>query len=376
MATTSSIDRHGPAPRAGAEPPRRTSGLSSSDAAAGRFWVTIGALWLALMTYGWGAWIISGDFKPNKLAADRAPVSYRTFIYSVEVLAVLVTLYILWRFVVRGKLRTGSLTFDGLFFLGCWCLFFQEPWINWTSYQFMYSTVSVNFGSWTNHIPLWSSPNSQIVPVPVIWAGTAYLWLVAIPAWTGSKLMTRLRTRNPAIGFWRLIGATFLAFVVFDVILETIIVRVQLFSYASTVPSLTMFAGTKYQLPYYEIVSWSSTYLGLACIHHFRDDRGRTLVERGVDKLRVTGRARTFARFLAIMGGCQLVMLVTYNIPYVYWGLHSGPIPQALIDEPWRNGGVCGPGTTYVCPDPRLPLARSSSSTNPVVRGGPRSGSR
>jgi hypothetical protein len=136
------------------------------------------------------------------------------------------------------------------------------------------------------------------------------------------------------------------------------ITRTQLFSYSSTVPSLTLFAGTKYQFPLYETVSWCFTYLGLACIHHFRDDMGRTLVERGVDSLKVTGRAKTFCRWVAIMGACQLVMLVTYNIPYVYWGLHSGPTPRALQRDLWRSGGVCGPTAAFSCAAPGHPLPR------------------
>jgi hypothetical protein len=341
-----------------AQTPAPISGPRATDPSVGRFWVIVGGAWLALMLYVWGAWIVSGDFKANKLGAGGAPQWYKVFIHSVEVFAVLVTAYILWRFVVKAKLQTGSMSFDGLFFLACWALLFQEPWINWTSTQFMYSTVAINFGSWTSHIPLWSSPNSQLVPLPIVWVGTSYLWLVAIPAWAGSRFMTYLRGRDPEIGFFRLLATTFGAYVVFDLVLETFILRTQLFSYASTVPSLTLFAGTRYQFPIYETVSWCSTYLGLACIHHFRDDKGRTMVERGIDRLKVTGRAKTFCRWLAIMGACQLVMLVTYNIPYVYWGMHSGPIPKGLIDDTWRNGGVCGPNDAYPCPTPGHALPR------------------
>jgi hypothetical protein len=340
------------------EAPPSAAGLRSTDAAAGRFWIAVGAFWLGLMAWAWGGWIISGDFHANKLGAGAAPEWYKVYIHGVEVFAVIVTILILYRFVIRDRLRSGRLSFDALFFLACWTLFFQEPWINWSGDQFMYSTVGINFGSWTSHIPLWSSPNSQIVPVPILWAGTAYLWLVAIPAYAGSRLMTRLRARNPGIGFFRLLGTTFLAYVVFDLILEMFITRTQLFSYSSTVPSLTLFAGTKYQFPLYETVSWCLTYLGLACIHHFRDDKGRTLVERGVDSLKVTGRAKTFCRWLAIMGACQLVMLVTYNIPYVYWGLHSGPTPRALQQDLWRSGGVCGPKAAFSCATPGHPLPR------------------
>ena len=350
-----------------APPVSALTGPRSTDASVGRMWVGIGALWFAFCVYVWGAWIVSGDFKQNTLGRNLAPHWYVVFIRCVEVFAVLVTAWILWQFVIKSKLHTGRFSFDALFFLGCWMLLIQEPWINWTSTQFMYSTVAVNFGSWTSHVPGWSSPNSQLVPLPIIWVGTAYLWLVAIPSWAGSKFMTRLRAKRPDIGFFRLVGTTFLAFVVFDLVLESIITRTQLFSYAAAVPSLTLFAGTKYQFPLYETVSWCGTYTGLACINHFRDDKGRTLVERGIDAMGVRGRTKTFCRFLAIMGACQLVMLVTYNIPYAYWGMHAGPVPRSLATETWRNGGVCGPTSAYDCPTPKEPIARSSSPTNRIA---------
>jgi hypothetical protein len=137
MATTSLK----PPPAQEAAPPPAV-GLRSTDAAAGRMWVTIGAAWLALMIWAWGGWILGKDFKANHRGENAAPQWYKDYIHGVEVFAVLVTLYILWRFVIRGRLRTGRLTFDGLFFLGCWTLFFQEPWINWSGTQFMYSRSS------------------------------------------------------------------------------------------------------------------------------------------------------------------------------------------------------------------------------------------
>jgi len=65
------------------------------------------------------------------------------------------------------------------------------------------------------------------------------------------------------------------------------------------------------------------------------------------------------------MGGCQLIMLVTYNIPYQFWALHSGPLLPAFEELP--HAGICGPKTAYDCPDPHLPIARRSSPTNRIV---------
>ncbi|MEA2169307.1 MAG: hypothetical protein QOF76_2607 [Solirubrobacteraceae bacterium] len=346
--------------------PTEESGYTVNRGSVAKVWVVHGALWFGLIVYCWTAWVVSGDFTPNTIGRDLAPDWYTAMCIGVEIFAAIVTAAILWIFVIRTKLRTGSLAFDGLFFLSCWLLFFQEPWINWTSLQFIYTTSMINFGSWVDHIPGWSAPNGALMPVGLVY-GTMYLWLVGIPSYYTSKFMTRMTARNPGIGIFKLLGVTFGALVVFDLVLETVIVRTGLFSYGATIPSLTLFAGTEHQFPLYETLSWCGTYLGLGCLHFFRDDRGRSLPERGIDSLRLGGRANTFARFLAIAGACQLVMLVTYNIPYQVYALHAGPIPKALQAKSWRMAGMCGPGTNYSCPAPGLPIARRSSPTNRIT---------
>ena len=328
-------------------------------------WIANGAFWLGLMAYVWTAWVVSGDFTTNKIGRGQEPDWYVTLMRSWEVFALVVTIAILWYFVIRPKVKTGRFTFDSLFFLGCAAICFQEPWINWTSLQFLYSTTSINFGSFTGHIPGWSSPNSQLVPLS-IWALTAYFWLVGIPAYAGSKFMGRLRARNPELGSWQLVAYAYLAFCVFDLILESFITRTQLFSYGSVVPSLSLWAGTDHQFPLYETVSWAGTYTVLASLHFFRDDQGRSLPERGIDAFRIqNGRLRTFLRYLAIMGACQLTILVTYNIPYAYWGMHAEMAP-VFVKREWRTAGVCGPKTAYDCPNPQSPIATKTSPTNRV----------
>jgi len=330
-----------------------------------KLWVAHGALWFGLAWYCWLAWVVSGDFTTNKIGRGQEPDWYVNLMRGWEVFAFTSTAVILWVFVVRPKLRTGRLSFDGLFFLACAMMFFQEPWINWTTLQFLYSSTSINFGSWLGHIPGWSSPNAELVPVSV-WAGTAYLWLVAIPAYAGARFMRRLRQRNPAIGRWSMIGLTYLAFCVFDLVLESFITRTQLFSYGSVIPSLSLWAGTDHQFPIYETISWAGTYTVLTCLYVFRDDRGRSLPERGIDKLGIrNGRLETLARYLAIMGACQLAILFTYNIPYQLYAQHS-VMPKAFVEREWRTAGVCGPKTEYDCPSRGAPIPRRHSPSNRI----------
>jgi hypothetical protein len=144
--------------------------------------------------------------------------------------------------------------------------------------------------------------------------------------------------------------------------------RTGLISYSATIPELTLFAGTDHQFPLYEPLSWPGTFILLSCLHFFRDDRGRTWVERGVDAIRFKREGtRTFARFCAIAGACQLAILIAFNIPYSVYALHAGPMPAPHIERTWRNGGVCGPTTAYDCPDPTRPISRESAPNRPEL---------
>ncbi len=344
--------------------PASAIGFRSNSLASSKAWVINGFLWFSLCVYAWSRWVFGPYFVQNTTGRDLAPDWYVDLARAVEVLSVVASGVILYKFVVKPKGTTGRLSFDGLFFLGGWMMYIQEPWINWTSVQFLYSTVFVNFGSWCGYIPGWSSPNPEKIPVALIAWGGAYLWVVAFPGWLGSRFMTWLHRRYSQFSGAQLIGVTYLGFVCFTFLMESIFLRTELFSYASTIPSLTMFAGTKHQFPIYEVLSWSGNYTGLASIHFFRDDQGRSFVERGVDRLKLPDRLTTFARFLAIMGACQLSMLITYNLPYQLWALHAGPLLPAF--EEYRTAGLCGPKTDYACPDPSLPIARRSSPTNRI----------
>lgn len=345
--------------------PARALGFQPSGTAGTKLWIVLGALWFALCVYAWGAWVLGPHFVPNTIGRDLAPQWYVNLVRGVEIFAVLVTILILYKYVVKPKLVAGKISFDGLFFLACWLLFIQEPWINWTSLQFLYSTVFINFGSWCGYIPGWSSPNPEVMPVALVAWGSAYLWLVAFPAWAGSKFMGWLKNRYRDMSAPVLVAAVYGAFVVFDLLLESFILRTQLFNYGSTVPELTLWAGQKHQFPVYESLSWCATYTGLACLHYFRDDQGRSFVERGIERINLRGRLSTFLRFLAILGYCQTIMLVTYNIPYQFWALHAGPLLPEY--EEYRTAGMCGPDTAYDCPRPDLPIARRSSPTNRII---------
>ncbi len=337
---------------------------AAADTTAARFWIATGAFWLVFCVVVWGAWIMGPDFKPNTIGRDLAPAGYVTWIRFVEIASVVLAIAQIWYFIVRPKLKTGRMSFDGLFFIACWMLYIQEPWINYNAPQFLYTTVSYNMGSWCNYIPGWNSPNAELIPVgSVIWC-FAYLTLVGMWAYTGSAFMRWVRKRWPGLTTWQLIGLCFLAFIPADLILEHIILITGLFNYSTTVPSLTLWAGEKYQFPLYEVLSWCATLTSLSAIHFFRNDQGESYGARGIHKMKVGEGGKTFLHFLAILGTAQVMFFLTYNVPYFYWSTKGGSFPPY---EAWRVGGLCGPGTNYDCPGLKVPVPKADSPTNRIV---------
>jgi hypothetical protein len=340
--------------------------LNPDRQSATKLWILVGALWFALFLYCMGSWVLGPDFVPNTAGRAQAPAEYVHFIRIMEVIGVALAAWLFYAFVIRGWLRTGRLTFDGLFFLACGALVLQEPWLNAIRPQLLYNAIFINYGSWMGALPGIISPVAQKVPVALAFAGLGYFYIVAGPAYLWSRFMARATARNPKRSPLRLVALCFLGFVIFDVAIESFILRTGMFIYPSTIPALTLFAGKTYQYPVYEIVHWASTYTALACIHFFRNDLGETWAERGFSKLKIPAGLRTFARWLAIMGMCQMAMLFTYNIPYQFWALHGGRFTVTEADYPWFTAGLCGTSTPYDCPGPGVPIARRDSPTNRV----------
>lgn len=346
------------------ETQRRTA---PAGAAATKAWIVIGAAWLVLFLYCMIGWVTGPDFVPVTLGRDQASPDYVRFIRGLEIFMLALTAWLLWRFVFRPLLRDGKMSFDGLFFMACFILVLQEPWHAWIRPQLLYNDIFINYGSWMGYLPV-TNPTAHRTPLPIAFAGLGYFWIVAGPALIGSRFMGWAKARKPQISALGLVGWCFLGFCVFDIIIETFIVRTGMFIYPSTIPALTAFAGTPHQFPVYEMVSWAGTYTALACIHHFRNDKGETWADRQFDSLQVPARLKTFTRWLAIMGLCQIGMFLTYNLPYTYWALYGGEFTVTEESHPWLTAGLCGTSTPYACPGPGVNLARVGVPTNRVAQ--------
>lgn len=330
-----------------------------------KIWITVGALWLALFVYCMVSWVVGPDFVTNDFGRDQASPGYVLFVRIMESLMLAITAWILYHFVFKPLFRDGKFSFEGLYFLACFTLVLQEPWHSWIRPQLLYNDIFFNMGSWMGYLPV-SNPTAHLTPLPIAFAGLGYFWIYGLPAYGGYRLMDRAKAKNPDISTFRLILCCFLGFCIFDFIIESFILRTGLFIYPSTIPELTLFAGETYQYPLYETIAWAGSYTAAAVLLHFRNDKGETVADRGLDGFTQPGPVRTLARWLALVGYLQIGLLVTFNIPYMFYALHGGQFTVTEQSHPWLTAGLCGESTPYACPGPGIPFARLDSPTNRI----------
>jgi cbb3-type cytochrome oxidase subunit 3 len=351
----------------GLSKPRTESFVYEADVTVKtKMWIALGVFWMAVFFYCLFAWVLGPDFRPVTFGRDQASAAYVTFLKSLEMGMLALTLWLIWRFVIRPVVRTGRFSFDGLYYLACFTLVVQEPWHSWIRPQLLYNDIFFNMGSWMGTLPV-SNPTAYLTPVPLAFAGLGYFWIYGGPAHVGSLLMARAKRRNPSLSAIRMIICTFLGFCVFDFFLESFILRTGMFVYPSTIPQLTLFAGETYQYPLYEMIAWAGSYTCAACLHHFRNEIGESIADRGVATFVRAGWKRTLASWLAMVGYLQIGLLLTFNVPYMFYALHGGPFTVTEKEQPWLTAGICGPSTAFDCPSPGVPFARRESPTNRIA---------
>ena len=76
------------------------------------------------------------------------------------------------------------------------------------------------------------------------------------------------------------------------------------------------------------------------------------IVERGIDKVKAGPRTKVLIRALAAVAAVHLALIVFYNIPNSWIGIHSDEWPADLQKRSYLTNYVCGDGTDRACPGP------------------------
>ena len=339
-------------------------GLAERKGTPIKWWAGCGAAFLLLQVYVLTRWVVSGQATRTPTGPDPMPGYTRVAIQLMDTGLPILALIVAYHYVVRPWRRDGHLSTDGMLLIGWVSLYLlQDPILNYTQNWFLYNSAHFNFGSWTSQIPGWNSPRGHLLPEPLLTWASGYVVFGFIPTVWGCWFLRVAKRRWPQMGKLGLISTLFALFVVLDFCVEAPFLRLNTYAYAGSIRWLTIWSGRTYQFPIYEMAFLAVWWTSLSALRFYRDDRGRTCVERGIEKVRGTPRRKQALKLLAIIGFTHVVGMVGYNIPMQWFGTHSDSFPKGY--KSWMLNGMCGQGTPYECGGPEVPINRPKSKAFP-----------
>ena len=329
-----------------------------------QIWAGIGGALLVLQLYVWIRWITGPYFQRVPAGPTDPPMYMKAFLTMNSVVVCVGLPVALWWFIIRPWRRERRITLDGMLLVSMGLMFFQDPLLNYFNTWCTYNTWLFNRGSWSSNIPGWVSPEvpGHQVPEPILVNAPGYAAGVLMITIFGCWVMRRIKSRWPNISNLRLIAATYGFTFVLDFVMEAgFMLPFGLYTYPGAIRAVSFSAGTYHQWPVYEGLMWGGVQAGLCCLRFFTDDRGRTVVERGLDHVRGGVARQQLSRFLAVFAGVSSCFFFFYNVPAQWVGMHADPWPADHLKRSYFNGGICGDGSNVPCPDPVLPIPTKRS---------------
>lgn len=338
------------------------------------WWAFAGGLICLFWAYVLVRWVTGPYFETVGTGPTPVPEWMKVSLIGWQIVMPALWLYFGYRFLVRPWREEGRLTIDGLFFIGGTTLVMQDGLSNYFNPWITYNAYFVNWGSWYNDVPGWMAygePGATVVEPP-LFIPFLYGFFFVFTARVGSALIRRARARWPQIRHSTLLVTTFASMFVLDLVLEGLIwMPFGTFTYAGGhLPAL--FPDAYHRFPLQEAIF--AGFLLTACVflYHFRNDRGQTVVERGIEEVRGGPAKKAGLRILAVIGAMQVIFFLTYNVPMTaFFSSKAAEWPQDLQERSYLTNGLCGEGTTWACPGPNVPLNRGNARNQTGIRIGP-----
>jgi hypothetical protein len=324
-----------------------------------RWWATLGALVIAVQAWAFAHWIITGNAVRTPTGPDTVPDWMKIGVWTFQAVCVAAGVFAVYWYFIRQWRRERRLNFDSYMIIAMYLTFWQDPLLNYFQKWATYNSTLVNFGSWTSSIPGWLSPDGHLMPEPLFFViptyGIVCFWMVVLT----NTVMRKARQRWPGMGTAGLLGVAMAFFLLFGGVVEQAWMRLGIYAYPGAIKSLTLFPGNYYQYPLYELVFFAATFVAWSALRFFRNDKGETIAERGLEEIRAKrGKSAGWVRVLAITGAVNVAMLVVYNAPLQIFAMHAEPWPEDILSRSYLTDGFCGPGTTYACSGVNTPIPR------------------
>jgi Spirocyclase AveC-like len=323
------------------------------------WWASAGVLLLVFQVVVLARWVSGPNFTATDPGPDKLP-AWQSVVFTVLQVGIPVgAVVLLYFWVIRPWRRHRYLTTDAMIALSASTVFFWDMVMNYTSVTLFYNSHLVNRGAWANGAwPTWTSPHANKLPEPLLIVPPAYTALVFSQVIVILWLLRKVKARWPGVGVVGIVLTIVVGLTLTDTLVEGLVLRTGAYAYPGGIRAITLFAGQTYQIPLSETVLFGGFALGaIACLSYFRDDRGHTLVERGISTLKLNFKSRQAVKFFAIYGAIHLGFVVLYMVPQQWFGTHSDPFPAGYPS--YMVNDMCASGTDgHTCPGPGVPMPR------------------
>ena len=322
-------------------------------------WAIAGMVVLAFQLYVLGKWVTGPNFVPTDPGPD--PISEGKLLYFrfLEIAVSLAAVACMIKWLVLPWIREGRMTADGRLFAAGAMIFFWDMSMNYSSTALFYNSHFINYGAWNlGSWPGWMSPAANLLPEPIFITIPGYTSLVTTQAIFVCWLLRKAKDRWPQMGVLSTLGLIVLGCATVDSLIEIALLRMDIYAYPGAIRSITLFAGETYQFPLNEGILFGGLGVGsMAALHYFRDDKGQTFVERGIDKLRYGQTGKQFLRGFAVFGYCHVMFFTLYTVPMQWFSLKSDPYPEGYPS--YLVNGMCVYGVNGdQCPGPGVMMPR------------------
>jgi hypothetical protein len=329
------------------------------------YWAVLGGAMLLGIAYILIRWITGPYFKAVPGGVTKVPQGQHIALLVIQIGGTAIAAACIYWFLIRPWRRNGAPTSEGLLAVCYGLLYIQDPVSIGGGYWFTYNSTMWNRGSWVPYLPLFNNPDGRpghmlAEPVFGMGSGYVYFWILLVAvSLLGFKYMMR---RFPRLG---LPGALFVAYlipVLGDVVLEGFIwMKTGFYAYPGA-PGPHLFGGHASAYPILEGILIGFLISPYAVLRYYRDDKGYTIVERGIDKLNAGKNVKVLLRFLALLAVAQGIYFFCYNIWAYQIGVHQQAWPAAVQQRSYFLNGVCGTGTGKLCPASSMPNIRPHSA--------------
>jgi Spirocyclase AveC-like len=324
-----------------------------------KVWAFIGAVIVAFEIYVWADWIGGPYFKRVPSGPSSPPGWMKLDMIAFQIAGPIGIAALFWFVLIRPWRRSGRPPFDGLLISGLFFVSCQDPLSSYFENWYTYNSWMLNFGAWNKSFPGWMSyaQPGRMASEPILFTIPAYIYYLFGLAVIGCIVMRQIQ-RRWNVGPLGLVAGCWISLAACSFVVEGLIwFPLGILTYPGGVGP-KIFPSTYHTFPLHECAFIGAIGTGLALLRFHVNDRGETVAERGISRLRLSAGKEAGLRFLAVAGIANLLFFGLYNVPVAAIVAHGAAWPKDEQKRSYLTNYICGAGSDRLCPDAHMPLRR------------------